>query len=59
MYFYTSQEEHDMKHDGRDTFKTHKSFGKEGDHLEDTEVNGNIILKQIFRKWDGGRHVLD
>ena len=24
----------------------------EGDHLEDTRVNGEIILKWIFVKWD-------
>ena len=25
-----------------------------GDHLEDQGVGGSIILKRIFRKWDGG-----
>jgi hypothetical protein len=28
------------------------------DHLEDPDVDGRIILKWIFKKWDGG-HGLD
>jgi hypothetical protein len=27
---------------------------KERDPLEDPDVDGNVILKLIFEKWDGG-----
>jgi len=28
---------------------------RERDHLEDLDVDGRIILRWIFRNWDGGR----
>ena len=32
---------------------------RERDHLEDTELNGRIVLKWIFRKWDGSMDWID
>jgi hypothetical protein len=32
---------------------------REGDHLEDTSVDGRIILKWIFKKWYGGMEWID
>jgi hypothetical protein len=31
----------------------------EGDHLEDLGVHRRIILRWIFRKWDGGMDWID
>jgi hypothetical protein len=32
---------------------------KEGDHFEDPSVDGLIILRWIFRKWNGGLDWID
>ena len=32
---------------------------RDGDHLEDQGIDGSIILKCIFRKWDGRMHYID
>jgi hypothetical protein len=32
---------------------------RDGDHLKDPGVDGMIILKLIFKTWDGGRNWMD
>jgi hypothetical protein len=32
---------------------------REGDHLEDPRLDGSIILKWIFKKWDVGMDWID
>jgi hypothetical protein len=43
---------------GRRAYRILVGKPKEGDHLEDPGVNG-IILKYIFKKWDGGMDWID
>jgi hypothetical protein len=45
---------------GREEMNTRFWWGnqRERDHLEDLGIDGWVILKSIFRKWDGG-HGLD
>jgi len=32
---------------------------RERDHLEDADLDGRIVLKWIFRKWDGSMDWID
>jgi hypothetical protein len=43
-----------VAHMGEGTVHTGFWWEREGDHLEENCVDGRIILKWIFKKWDGG-----
>jgi len=40
--------------DSRGVYRVLWGNPRERDHLEDPGADGRIILKWIFRKWDGG-----
>jgi hypothetical protein len=40
--------------DGRGAYRILVGDLREGDHLEDPGIDGRIILKWIFKTWDGG-----
>jgi hypothetical protein len=44
--------------EGRGAYRIFVGRPEGRNHLEDPGVDGRIILKWIFKKWDGG-HVLD
>jgi hypothetical protein len=40
--------------EGRGTYRILVGRPEGRNHLKDTDVEGRIILKWIFKKWDGG-----
>jgi hypothetical protein len=38
----------------RDAYRFWCGIPRERDHLEDPGIDGTVILKWVFRKWDGG-----
>jgi hypothetical protein len=45
--------------EGRGAYRIWWGVLREGGHLEDPSVDGRIILKWIFKKWDGGMDWID
>ena len=59
LFERSNQEEcdrRDMKHVWKKEVQTRVEWGnmKGRGHLKDLDLNGRIILKRIFKKWDGG-----
>jgi hypothetical protein len=43
----------------RDAYRVLVGDLRERDHLEDVGMDRTIILKWIFKQWDGGMHWID
>jgi hypothetical protein len=43
----------------RDAYRVLVGNFKEGDHLEDRDIDGKVLLKWIFEKWVAGMDWID